>query len=87
MVITRALVVFLLTITTGFAGEIDYAYNHALGTLQVLSRPSLNVFGVARYALNSAEILKTLQQAAGNLRPRGIWLILYTPANPAIPLD
>lgn len=36
--IKRVLVLFLLTATTGFAGEIDYAYNHGLGTLQIVSQ-------------------------------------------------
>ena len=38
MVTTRVLVLFLFTATTGIAEEIDYAYNHGLGTLQIVSQ-------------------------------------------------
>lgn len=38
MVIRSVLVIFLLTGATGFAEEIDYAYNHGLGTLQIPSQ-------------------------------------------------
>jgi len=38
MAIKRVLVLFLLTATTGFAGETNYAHNHGLGILQIVSQ-------------------------------------------------
>jgi signal peptidase I len=38
MVIGGVLVLFFLTATTGFGGEIDYAHNRGLGTLQIVSQ-------------------------------------------------